>query len=68
MFITDLLLQSNDISCTPEEVREAFFKIDKDKSGDLDLKEFGQFCVNTSTAFVAVDREKSKASPKQRKR
>ena len=36
-------------------MREAFFLTDKDQSGDLDLEEFGQFCSDTSTLFVAVD-------------
>jgi len=49
------IFKANDISCTSEEVREAFFLTDKDKSGDLDLEEFQQFCSDTSTVFVAVD-------------
>ena len=52
--------QANKISCTPEEVRTAFFSTDKDESGDLDLDEFGQFCANTHTVFVAVDKDRKK--------
>ena len=62
-----LHLQANDISCTSEEVRAAFFSTDKDQSGDLDLDEFGQFCANTTTVFVRVEKEK-KNSDKPSKR
>ena len=56
----------NDISCTPGEVRAAFFKTDKDQSGDLDLTEFGHFCANTSTVFLAMDTDKKKPNKPSR--
>ena len=52
--------QANNISCSSEEVRAAFFTTDKDRSGDLDLDEFEEFCANTTTVFVAVDTEQKK--------
>ena len=61
-----LHLQANDISCTSEEVRAAFFSTDTDQSGDLDLDEFGQFCANTTTLFVRVDKEKKKTDKPKR--
>ena len=57
--------KANDVTITPEEVRETFFLTDKDKSGDLDLDEFEEFCANTKTVFVAVDKERRKKGDKQ---
>ena len=32
-------------------MRAAFLLTDADQSADLDLQQFGQFCVNTGTGF-----------------
>ena len=53
-------LKANDISCTPAEVRAAFLLTDANQSADLDLEQFGQFCVNTGTGFGTKEGDRKK--------
>ena len=49
------------MSLSPDEVRAAFFQTDTDHSGDLNIEEFSQFCSNTSTVFLAVEKKRKKS-------